>query len=100
MIELQVLYADAFGISGNWSGENIKGEVTFSLFFSQSFASISLVDFLPVASKSFFFVPRWFFTWVYSTSSVCICFFTTHGHHQEVGLWVWYSTISSAFFHL
>jgi phospholipid/cholesterol/gamma-HCH transport system permease protein len=55
MIPLLILYADAFGILGSWLGANIKGEVTFSLFFSQAFASIEFVDFLPAVIKSFFF---------------------------------------------
>lgn len=55
MIPLLILYADAFGILGSWLGANIKGEVTFSLFFSQAFASIDFVDFIPAVIKSFFF---------------------------------------------
>jgi phospholipid/cholesterol/gamma-HCH transport system permease protein len=55
MIPLLILYADAFGIFGSWIGANIKGEVTFSLFFSQAFASIDFMDFLPAVIKSFFF---------------------------------------------
>jgi phospholipid/cholesterol/gamma-HCH transport system permease protein len=55
MIPLLILYADAFGIIGSWVGANIKGEVTFSLFFSQAFASIAFIDFLPAVIKSFFF---------------------------------------------
>jgi phospholipid/cholesterol/gamma-HCH transport system permease protein len=55
MIPLLILYADAFGILGSWLGANIKGEVTFALFFSQAFASIDFIDFLPAIVKSFFF---------------------------------------------
>ena len=55
MIPILILYADAFGILGSWLGANIKGEVTFSLFFSQAFASIDFIDFLPAVIKSFFF---------------------------------------------
>jgi len=55
MIPLLILYADAFGILGSWLGANIKGEVTFSLFFSQAFGSIGFMDFLPAVIKSFFF---------------------------------------------
>jgi phospholipid/cholesterol/gamma-HCH transport system permease protein len=42
MIPLLVLYADAFGILGSWAGANIKGSVTFVLFFNQAFR---VVDF-------------------------------------------------------
>ena len=55
MIPLLILYADAFGILGSWAGANIKGSVSFTLFFSQAFASIDFVDFLPAVIKSFFF---------------------------------------------
>jgi len=55
MIPLLILYADAFGIVGSWFGANIKGDVTFSLFFSQAFSSLNFIDFLPSVIKSFFF---------------------------------------------
>jgi phospholipid/cholesterol/gamma-HCH transport system permease protein len=55
MIPLLVLYADALGIIGSWAGANIKGSVSFVLFFSQAFASINFLDFLPAVIKSFFF---------------------------------------------
>jgi phospholipid/cholesterol/gamma-HCH transport system permease protein len=55
MIPLLVLYADLLGILGSWGGANIKGEVTFTLFFSQAFSSIDFIDFLPAVVKTFFF---------------------------------------------
>jgi phospholipid/cholesterol/gamma-HCH transport system permease protein len=55
MIPLLVLYADALGILGSWVGANIKGDVTFVLFFSQAFADIEFIDLLPAVIKSFFF---------------------------------------------
>ena len=55
MIPLLILYADAFGLLGSWVGINMKGSVTFVLFFSQAFSHISLMDFLPAVIKSFFF---------------------------------------------
>jgi phospholipid/cholesterol/gamma-HCH transport system permease protein len=55
MIPLLVLYADALGILGCWAGANIKGEVTFVLFFSQAFSCIEYIDFLPALVKTFFF---------------------------------------------
>ena len=55
MIPLLVLYADAIGIIGSWAGANIKGDVTFFLFFSQAFSHIKFTDFLPAFIKSFFF---------------------------------------------
>lgn len=55
MIPLLILYADALGIVGSWAGANIKGSVTFVLFFSQAFSAVDFVDFIPAVIKSFFF---------------------------------------------
>ncbi len=55
MIPFLVLYADALGILGSWAGANLKGEVSFTLFFSQAFSHIRFIDFLPAFIKTFFF---------------------------------------------
>ena len=55
MIPLLVLYADGFGILGSWAGANIKGDVSFVLFFSQAFKSVTFMDLLPAVVKTFFF---------------------------------------------
>jgi phospholipid/cholesterol/gamma-HCH transport system permease protein len=55
MIPLLILYADALGIMGSWAGANIKGSVSFVLFFSQAFSPVDFIDFLPAVVKSFFF---------------------------------------------
>lgn len=55
MIPLLVLYADALGIFGSWIGANIKGDVSFVLFFSQAFSKVEFIDFLPATIKTFFF---------------------------------------------
>lgn len=55
MIPLLILYADALGILGSWAGVNIKGDVTFVLFFSQAFGHVRFMDFLPAVIKSFVF---------------------------------------------
>lgn len=55
MIPLLILYADALGILGSWAGVNLKGDVTFVLFFSQAFSQVEFIDFLPAVIKSFFF---------------------------------------------
>jgi phospholipid/cholesterol/gamma-HCH transport system permease protein len=55
MIPLLVIYADALGILGCWAGVNIKGDVTFVLFFSQAFSDVGFIDFIPAVIKSFFF---------------------------------------------
>jgi phospholipid/cholesterol/gamma-HCH transport system permease protein len=55
MIPLLVIYADALGILGCWAGVNIKGDVTFTLFFSQAFKNVDFMDFIPAVIKTFFF---------------------------------------------
>ena len=55
MIPLLVLYADALGILGSWAGANIKGSVSFMLFFNQAFRVVDFMDFLPAVIKTFFF---------------------------------------------
>lgn len=55
MIPLLILYADALGILGSWAGANIKGDVTFILFFTQAFSVVDFMDFFPAVIKSFFF---------------------------------------------
>jgi len=55
IIPILVLYADALGILGSWAGANIKGDVSFVLFFSQAFSVIDFVDFIPALIKTFFF---------------------------------------------
>jgi phospholipid/cholesterol/gamma-HCH transport system permease protein len=55
MIPMLILYADALGILGSWVGANIKGEVSFVLFFSQAFTHLRFIDFFPAFIKSFFF---------------------------------------------
>lgn len=55
MIPLLVLYADVLGIFGSWVGVNIKGDVNYVLFFTQSFSHFTFLDFLPAVIKTFFF---------------------------------------------
>ncbi len=55
MIPILVLYADALGILGGWAGANIKGSVSFVLFFSQAFSSVGFADLLPAVVKTIFF---------------------------------------------
>ena len=55
MVPLLILYADALGIVGSWAGANIKGNVSFVLFFSQAFSHVDFIDFIPAVIKSFFF---------------------------------------------
>ncbi|EKD31083.1 MAG: hypothetical protein ACD_77C00407G0010 [uncultured bacterium] len=55
MIPILVLYADGLGIFGSWIGANIKGDVSFTLFFSQAFGKVEFIDFLPAFVKTVFF---------------------------------------------
>lgn len=55
MIPLLVLFADAMGIIGSWTGLNLKGEVSFVLFLQQAFSHISFFDFIPALIKTFVF---------------------------------------------
>lgn len=55
MIPFLVLYADLLGILGCWAGTNIKGEVSFTLFYAQAFAAFEWIDFFPALIKTYFF---------------------------------------------
>ena len=55
MIPILVIYADGLGILGSWAGANIKGDVTFVLFFTQAFGQIGFIDLIPALVKTFFF---------------------------------------------
>ncbi|MDB5284380.1 MAG: transporter permease [Bacteroidota bacterium] len=55
MIPLLILFADGLGVMGSWAGANIKGDVSFVLFFSQAFSHVHFMDLLPAVVKSFFF---------------------------------------------
>jgi len=55
MIPLLVLYADLLGVLGCFAGTNIKGDVSFSLFFTQAFRSVEFMDLIPAVIKTFFF---------------------------------------------
>jgi phospholipid/cholesterol/gamma-HCH transport system permease protein len=55
MLPLLVLYSDALGFLGSWAGANIKGNVSFVLFFSQAFKHVEFMDFFPAVIKTFLF---------------------------------------------
>ncbi|RAR46568.1 MlaE family ABC transporter permease [Flavobacterium lacus] len=55
MVPILVLYADALGIIGSWIGANIKGDVSFVLFFAQAFKPVEFIDLFPAIIKTFFF---------------------------------------------
>ena len=55
MLPLLVIAADAVGLLGSYIIENIKGDVSFELFFNQVFETLSFGDLIPATIKSFFF---------------------------------------------
>jgi phospholipid/cholesterol/gamma-HCH transport system permease protein len=55
MIPILVVFADAFALYGSFAAANIKGQLTFHLFFSQVFEKLVFIDVVPSITKSFFF---------------------------------------------
>ncbi|WP_136666730.1 ABC transporter permease [Flavobacterium sp. H122] len=55
MLPLLVLCGDAIAIFGSYLVENIKGSVSFLLYFNQVFNNLEFSDLFPATIKSFFF---------------------------------------------
>ena len=55
MLPLLVFFGDIIALYGSYLIENIKGNVSFSLYFNQVFDSLEFGDILPATIKSFFF---------------------------------------------
>lgn len=55
MLPVLVIFADAIGLYGSALVENVKGDVSFQLYFNKTFASLEFADLLPATVKSFFF---------------------------------------------
>ena len=55
MIPLLVIVGDAVALYGSFLVENLKGNVSFTLYFNQVFDSLEFGDILPATIKSFFF---------------------------------------------
>lgn len=55
MLPLLVLIGDSIAIYGSYLVENIKGNVSFTLYFNQVFDVLEFSDLLPATIKSFFF---------------------------------------------
>ncbi len=55
MLPMLVIAADAVGLFGSFLVENVKGAVSFKLFFNQVFENLSYGDLFPATIKSFFF---------------------------------------------
>ena len=55
MLPLLVIIGDAIALFGSYLVENIKGNVSFILYFNQVFDSLEFGDIIPATIKSFFF---------------------------------------------
>lgn len=55
MLPLLVIIADAISLYGTYVGVNIKGDVSFQLFFLQIIDKLSFEDIFPAIIKTFFF---------------------------------------------
>ncbi len=55
MLPVLVIVSDSISLYGAFIGVNLKGDVSFQLFFSQVFAKLSFSDLLPAVIKTFAF---------------------------------------------
>lgn len=55
MIPLLVILSDAVALMGSFMVENLKGDVSFTLFFDEVFRSVKFGDLIPATVKTFFF---------------------------------------------
>ncbi len=55
MIPLLIIFGDAIALFGSALIENLKGDVSFQLYFNKVFDAIEFSDILPATVKSFFF---------------------------------------------
>lgn len=55
MLPLLVIVGDVVALYGSFLVENLKGQVSFQLFFNQVFNSLEFGDIIPATMKSFFF---------------------------------------------
>ncbi|WJJ95282.1 MlaE family ABC transporter permease [Algibacter luteus] len=55
MLPLLVIYGDAIALYGSYIVENLKGEVSFQLYFNKVFNAIEFGDIIPATIKTFFF---------------------------------------------
>lgn len=55
MLPLLVLFGDAIALFGSFLVENLKGNVSFTLYFNKVFDALAFGDIVPATIKSFFF---------------------------------------------
>lgn len=55
MIPILVIMSDGIALFGSFLIENIKGDVSFTLYFDEVFSALTYSDFIPSTIKTFFF---------------------------------------------
>jgi phospholipid/cholesterol/gamma-HCH transport system permease protein len=55
MIPVLTIFSDAFAFYGSYLGVNLRGDVSFTLFFSQAMTKLTFMDVFPAFIKTFFF---------------------------------------------
>jgi phospholipid/cholesterol/gamma-HCH transport system permease protein len=55
MIPLLIIFGDTVALYGSAIVENLKGDVSFTLYFNKVFDAIKFSDIIPATTKSFFF---------------------------------------------
>lgn len=55
MLPILTIFNDVISMLGSFQGVNIKGDVSFHLYFSQALAQLSFTDLIPALIKTFFF---------------------------------------------
>jgi phospholipid/cholesterol/gamma-HCH transport system permease protein len=55
MLPILTVFNDVISMLGSFTGVNIKGDVSFHLYFSQAFAQLSFTDVFPSLIKTIFF---------------------------------------------
>ncbi|MGP8215203.1 MAG: MlaE family ABC transporter permease [Bacteroidia bacterium] len=55
MLPALVILADVISLYGSYIGVNLKGEISYHLFFSQVFQALTFSDIFPAVLKTFFF---------------------------------------------
>ncbi|MDZ4666866.1 MAG: ABC transporter permease [bacterium] len=55
MLPVLVVFSDCIGLFGSYLAVNIKGDVSFTLYFAQAIEKLTFVDIIPSIIKTFFF---------------------------------------------
>ncbi|MEY4875002.1 MAG: hypothetical protein RL708_151 [Bacteroidota bacterium] len=55
MLPILVIVGDGIALYGSYIGVNLKGDVSFHLFFLQVFGKLNFIDVIPAIIKTFFF---------------------------------------------